>query len=491
MSADAPLHARSVVELSAALAGGECSAVELADAFLARIDAHGPALNAFVHVDADGARAAARASDERRAKGEARGPLDGLPLAHKDIFVTASMPTTCGSRMLEGYVSPFDAAVVERLAAAGAVTLGKANMDEFAMGSSNENSVRGPVANPWDADRVPGGSSGGSAALVAARLAPAATGTDTGGSIRQPAAFCGLTGIKPTYGRVSRWGMVAFASSLDQAGPLAATAEDCALLLAAMAGHDERDATSSALPVPDYAAALDTDIRGLRVGVPEEYFGDGLDDDVEAAVREALAELERAGAVPVPVSIPNQKHGIPAYYVVAPAEASSNLSRFDGVRFGHRAEGPADLTDLYERTRAEGFGPEVRRRILTGAYVLSAGYYDAFYAQAQRVRQLIANDFARAFADVDVIAGPTTPSVAFARGAKSDDPVAMYLNDLYTVSANLVGLPALSVPCGFSDGLPVGLQLIGRAFDEARLLNVAHRYQLATDHHSRTPEAFA
>ena len=491
MSTDAPLHARTVAELSSALAGGECSAVELADAFLERIDAHGPALNAFVHVDADGARAAARASDERRAAGQARGPLDGLPLAHKDIFVTTSMPTTCGSRMLEGYVSPFDAAVVERLAAAGAVTLGKANMDEFAMGSSNENSVRGPVANPWDADRVPGGSSGGSAALVAARLAPAATGTDTGGSIRQPAAFCGLTGIKPTYGRVSRWGMVAFASSLDQAGPLAATAEDCALLLGAMAGHDARDATSSALPVPDYVAALGTDVAGLRVGVPEEYFGDGLDDDVESAVREALSELERAGAVPVPVSIPNQKHGIPAYYVVAPAEASSNLSRFDGVRFGHRAEDPADLTDLYERTRAEGFGPEVRRRILTGAYVLSAGYYDAFYAQAQRVRQLIANDFARAFETVDVIAGPTTPSVAFARGAKSDDPVAMYLNDLYTVSANLVGLPALSVPCGFSGGLPVGLQLIGRAFDEARLLNVAHRYQLATDHHARVPEAYS
>ena len=490
MSDAAPLHARGVAALGRALESGECSALELAEAYLARIDAHGEALNAFVAVDPDGARAAARASDARRAAGHARGPLDGVPLAHKDIFCTASLPTTCGSRMLEGYVSPFDATVVERLAAAGAVTLGKANMDEFAMGSSNENSVHGPVANPWDTDRVPGGSSGGSAALVAARLAPAATGTDTGGSIRQPAAFCGLTGIKPTYGRVSRWGMVAFASSLDQAGPLAATAEDCALLLAAMAGHDPRDATSSELPVPDYARALDTDVAGLRVGVPEELFADGLDAGVEACVREALAELERAGATLVPVSLPNQRHGIAAYYVVAPAEASSNLSRFDGVRFGHRAERPADLRDLYERSRAEGFGPEVRRRILIGAYVLSAGYYDAFYRQAQQVRQLIANDFARAFESVDAIAGPTTPDVAFARGAKSEDPVAMYLNDLYTVTASLAGLPSMSVPCGFSDSMPVGLQLTGRAFDEGRLLSLAHRYQGRTDHHARLPEAF-
>ena len=488
---DAPLHARGVAGLGAALAAGECSALELADAFLDRIDAHGEALNAFVAVDPEGARAAARASDARRAAGEARGPLDGVPLAHKDIFCTTSMPTTCGSRMLEGYVSPFDATAVERLAAAGAVTLGKANMDEFAMGSSNETSAHGAVANPWDPGRVPGGSSGGSAALVAARLAPAATGTDTGGSIRQPAAFCGLTGIKPTYGRVSRWGMVAFASSLDQAGPLAASAEDCALLLGAMAGHDPRDATSSALPVPDYGAGLDAGVAGLRVGVPEEFFADGLDAGVEGRVREALAELERAGAALVPVSLPNQRHGIPAYYVVAPAEASSNLSRFDGVRFGHRAENPADLRDLYERSRAEGFGPEVRRRILIGAYVLSAGYYDAFYRRAQQVRRLLADDFARAFEDVDVIAGPTTPSVAFARGAKSEDPVAMYLNDLYTVAANLAGLPAMSVPCGFADGLPVGLQLIGRAFDEGRLLAVAHRYQRETDHHARLPEAYS
>ncbi len=487
---DAALHERTLVELSSALGAGECSALELADACLDRIETHDGILNAFVTVDAEGARAAARAADERRAKGESRGPLDGLPLAHKDIFCTRALPTTCGSRMLEGYVSPFDAAVVERLDAAGTVTLGKANMDEFAMGSSNENSVHGPVANPWDLERVPGGSSGGSAALVAARLAPAATGTDTGGSIRQPAAFCGLTGIKPTYGRVSRWGMVAFASSLDQAGPLAATAADCALLLGAMAGPDARDSTCSAREVPDYSAALDGDLEGLRVGVPEEYFADGLEPSIEGVVREALAELERAGAMLVPVSLPNQRHGIPAYYVVAPAEASSNLSRFDGVRFGHRAEGARDLTDLYERSRAEGFGPEVRRRILIGAYVLSAGYYDAFYVRAQRVRQLIADDFARAFERVDVVAGPTTPSVAFARGAKVDDPVAMYLNDLYTVSANLCGLPAISVPCGFAEGLPVGLQLIGRAFDEARLLNVAHRYQRETDHHRQRPEAF-
>ena len=486
MSAD--LHELTLAGQRRALGRGDCSAVELADAHLARIAALDPALHALLAVDADVASVAAREADRRLAEGgDAAGPLTGVPIVHKDIFCTTDLPTTCGSRMLEGYLSPFDATVVARLREAGTVLLGKANMDEFAMGSSNENSFYGPVANPWDPTRVPGGSSGGSAAAVAARLVPAATGTDTGGSIRQPAAFCGLTGLKPTYGRVSRYGMVAFASSLDQGGPLARTAEDCAHLLHAMAGHDPRDATSSAREVPDYAAALDRPFEGLRVGVPKEFFADGLDAVVGDSVHAALAELERLGATLVDVSLPNQKSGIPAYYVVAPAEASSNLSRFDGVRFGHRCEHPKDLEDLYERSRTEGFGPEVKRRILIGTYALSAGYYDAYYRKAMQVRRLISDDFERVFADVDVVAGPTTPSVAFARGAKVDDPVAMYLTDLYTVAANLCGLPAMSLPCGFADGLPIGLQLIGRAFDESRLLGLAHRFQQASDWHGQAP----
>ena len=504
------LHDMTLAAQSRALAAGEVSALELAEHHLARIEASNGALNALLAVDGERALEAARAADARRSgSGDAppAGPLTGVPIVHKDIFCTKDLPTTCGSRMLEGYRSPFDATVVARLRAAGTVLLGKANMDEFAMGSSNENSHFGPVANPWEPARVPGGSSGGSAAAVAARLVPAATGTDTGGSIRQPAAFCGLTGLKPTYGRVSRYGMIAFASSLDQGGPLARTAEDCALLLQAMAGHDPRDATSSAREVPDYAAAMKlvagggrasggsgggapsggAPLAGLRVGVPAEFFSDGLDAPVGDAVRAALAVLEGRGATLVEVSLPNQSHGIGAYYIVAPAEASSNLSRFDGVRFGHRCENPVSLEDLYERSRTEGFGAEVKRRILIGTYALSAGYYDAYYLKAMQVRRLISEDFERAFAEVDLIAGPTTPTTAFARGANTDDPVAMYLNDLYTVSANLCGLPALSLPCGFADGLPVGLQLIGRAFDEARLLGVAQVYQGESDWHERAP----
>ena len=497
------LHELTLAGQSRALAAGDVSAVELAEHHLARIESLNGSLNALLAIDGERALEAARAADARRSgsgsvSGEAlsAGPLNGVPIVHKDIFCTTDLPTTCGSRMLAGYRSPFEATVVARLREAGTVLLGKANMDEFAMGSSNENSHFGPVANPWDAARVPGGSSGGSAAAVAARLVPAATGTDTGGSIRQPAAFCGLTGLKPTYGRVSRYGMIAFASSLDQGGPLARTAGDCALLLQAMAGHDPRDATSSGREVPDYLAALGTfagagsggkALAGLRVGVPAEFFAAGLEAGVGDTVQTALGALEAQGATLVEVSLPNQAHGIGAYYVVAPAEASSNLSRFDGVRFGHRCENPESLEDLYERSRTEGFGAEVKRRILIGTYALSAGYYDAYYRKAMQVRRLISEDFERAFAEVDLIAGPTTPTTAFARGAKTDDPVAMYLNDLYTVSANLCGLPAMSLPCGFAGGLPVGLQLIGRAFDEARLLGVAHAYQGVTDWHERAP----
>lgn len=484
------MHDKTLAEQAALLASGDLNSSDLVEHYLQRIEQHGEALNAFLAVDADGARRAAAAADEQRKAGDA-GPLTGVPIAHKDIFCTTEMPTTCGSRMLQNFVSPYEATVVEKLRTAGLVTLGKANMDEFAMGSSNENSYYGPVANPWQEDRVPGGSSGGSAAIVAARLASAATGTDTGGSIRQPAAYCGITGIKPTYGRVSRYGMIAFASSLDQGGPMAQTAEDCALLLQAMAGHDIRDSTCSPSEVPDFSANLNANLKGLRIGVPQEYFAEGLDDDVARCVNEALAVLEAEGAILKPISLPNQGLCIPAYYVIAPAEASSNLSRFDGVRFGHRCENPQDIDDLYTRSRGEGFGPEVKRRILIGAYALSAGYYDAYYKKAQQVRQLVSDDFSNAFADVDVIAGPTTPTTAFARGAKSDDPVAMYLNDLFTVSANLSGLPALSAPCGFAEGLPVGLQLCAPADQEARLLNVAHRYQSVTDWHRQIPANFA
>ena len=480
------MHDKTLAEQATLLASGDITSADLTEHYLQRIEQYNKRLNAYLAIDAEAARRSAEDADKARQGGMA-GPLTGVPIAHKDIFCTTEMPTTCGSRMLENYVSPYNATVVDKLKAAGVVTLGKANMDEFAMGSSNENSYYGPVANPWQEDRVPGGSSGGSAAIVAARLASAATGTDTGGSIRQPAAYCGITGIKPTYGRVSRYGMVAFASSLDQAGPMAQTAEDCALLLQAMAGHDPRDSTSSPLAVPDFSAELNNDLKGLRIGIPEEYFAAGLDSAVGDRVNEALASMERAGAILKRIFLPNQGLCIPAYYIIAPAEASSNLSRFDGVRFGHRCDNPQDIDDLYTRSRGEGFGPEVKRRILMGAYALSAGYYDAYYKKAQQVRQLVSDDFTRAFAEVDVIAGPTTPTTAFARGAKSNDPIAMYLNDLFTVSANLSGLPALSAPCGFADGLPVGLQLCAPANHEARLLNVAHRYQGMSDWHRQLP----
>jgi aspartyl-tRNA(Asn)/glutamyl-tRNA(Gln) amidotransferase subunit A len=477
----------SLKDLSAALAERKVSAVELAGLFLDRIERLNPLLNAFVTTDREQTLAMARAADARRAQGES-GPLLGIPLAHKDIFCTQGWLTTCGSKMLANFVSPYDAHVVEKLKAAGMVTLGKLNMDEFAMGSSNETSHFGPVKNPWDVQRVPGGSSGGSAAAVAARLTPVATGTDTGGSIRQPAALCGLTGLKPTYGVVSRYGMIAFASSLDQGGPMAKSAEDCAWLLNAMAGFDERDSTSLDRPAEDYARGLDQPLAGLRIGLPKEFFGPGMDDDVRAAVEAALDEYRKLGATTVEVSLPNSGLSVPAYYVIAPAEASSNLSRFDGVRYGHRAAEYGDLMDMYCRSRAEGFGAEVKRRILIGTYVLSHGYYDAYYLQAQKIRRLIANDFTAAYQACDVIMGPTAPSVAFRFGEKSADPVQMYLSDIYTIAVNLAGLPGMSIPCGTGrDGMPVGLQLIGNWFDEARMLNVAHQYQGVTDWHTRMP----
>jgi aspartyl-tRNA(Asn)/glutamyl-tRNA(Gln) amidotransferase subunit A len=475
-------------QLSAALAAKQVSAVELANLFLERIERLNPQLNAFITLDREQTLAMARDADGRRAQGET-GPLLGIPLAHKDIFCARGWLTTCGSKMLANFVSPYDAHVVERLKAAGMVTLGKLNMDEFAMGSSNETSHFGPVKNPWDVQRVPGGSSGGSAAAVAARLTPVATGTDTGGSIRQPAALCGLTGLKPTYGVVSRYGMIAFASSLDQAGPMARSAEDCAWMLSAMAGFDERDSTSLERPAEDYARNLDQPLAGLRIGLPREFFGPGMDDDVRAAVESALDQYRKLGATTVEVGLPNSGLSVPAYYVIAPAEASSNLSRFDGVRYGHRAAEYADLADMYCRSRAEGFGAEVKRRILIGTYVLSHGYYDAYYLQAQKIRRLIANDFTEAYKACDVIMGPTAPSVAFRFGEKSADPVQMYLSDIYTIAVNLAGLPGMSIPCGTGrDGMPVGLQLIGNWFDEARMLNVAHQYQQATDWHLKTPD---
>ncbi len=484
------MHEMTVAQLAKGLSDGDFSSVELTRAFLERIGALDEHYNSFVTVDGDGALAAAGAADARRAAGNAA-DLTGIPLAHKDIFCSEGLRTSCGSRMLDNFVPPYDATVVSRLRERGAVILGKTNMDEFAMGSSNENSYYGVVHNPWNTDRVPGGSSGGSATAVAAGLAPAATGTDTGGSIRQPAAFCGITGLKPTYGRVSRLGMVAFASSLDQGGPMAKTAEDCAMLLAAMAGHDPLDSTSSDRPVDDYRGALDDDIAGLRIGLPREYFGEGLDGATGDCIRAALGELEAMGATLVDVSLPHSALTVPTYYIIAPAEASTNLSRYDGVRYGYRCEDPADLHDLYTRTREEGFGPEVKRRILVGTYALSAGYYDAYYKKAQQVRRLVRQDFLDCFDEVDLIAGPTTPGPAFAIGAKADDPVAMYLEDVYTLAVNLAGLPGLSMPAGFVDGLPVGLQLIGRHFEEARVLNVAHRFQQATDWHTRRPGATA
>ena len=479
----------SLCELSAALAAKKVSAAELATLFLDRIEKFNPALNAFITLDREKTLGQARLADEKLRVGAGATALTGIPLAYKDIFCTRGWRTSCGSKMLANFVSPYDAHVVEQLAAAGMVTLGKLNMDEFAMGSSNETSYFGPVRNPWDVSRVPGGSSGGSAAAVAARLAPAAMGTDTGGSIRQPAALCGLTGLKPTYGVVSRYGMIAFASSLDQAGPMAKSAEDCALLLNAMAGFDPRDSTSLERPTEDYGRDLEQPLAGLKIGLPQEFFGAGMDADVRAAVEAALAEYRKLGATTVEVRLPNSGLSVPAYYVIAPAEASSNLSRFDGVRYGYRAPEYDDLTEMYSRSRAQGFGAEVKRRILIGTYVLSHGYYDAYYLQAQKIRRLIAADFVEAFKQCDVIMGPTSPSVAFAFGAKSDDPVQMYLSDIYTISTNLAGLPGMSLPCGFGiGGMPVGLQIIGNWFGEAKMLNVAHQYQKASDWHTKMPE---
>jgi aspartyl-tRNA(Asn)/glutamyl-tRNA(Gln) amidotransferase subunit A len=484
------IHRSSMTQLAVGLRAKKFSSVELVRAYLARIEAGQPALNAFVSVTADQALAAAAAADRDLAAGRG-GPLAGVPIGHKDLFCTAGVRTTCGSRMLDNFVSPYDATVVAKLKTAGAVTLGKLNMDEFAMGSSNETSYYGPVRNPWNTDFVPGGSSGGSAAAVAARLVPGATATDTGGSIRQPAALCGITGIKPTYGRVSRYGMIAFASSLDQGGVLTTSAEDAALMLREMAGFDPKDSTSVDQPVPDYVAGLDAPLAGVKIGLIKEFVDEGLDRENEQRIREALEVLERLGASLREVSLPNLPLSVPVYYVVAPAECSSNLARYDGVRFGHRCKDPRDLQDLYRRSRGEGFGAEVKRRVMTGTYVLSAGYYDAYYLKAQRVRQLITADFKRAFGEVDVLVGPTSPTAAFRIGAKTADPITMYLNDIYTIGANLAGLPALSVPCGFVGGLPVGLQVVGPHFAEARILNVAHRYQLETDWHRQSPEGFA
>jgi len=494
------LHRLGVAELSGALAAGRVSSVEVTTQLLARLASH-QHLGAFLCTDPEQAVSRARAADARRARGESIGPLDGVPIAHKDIFVTTDFPSTAASKMLAGYRSPFDATVVARLKDAGTVTLGKLNCDEFAMGGSNENSAFGVVKNPWDPSRIPGGSSGGSAAAVAARLVPAATGTDTGGSVRQPASLTGVTGIKPTYGRCSRYGMIAFASSLDQAGPIARSAEDCALLLAAMSGFDERDATSAPQPVPDFAAALHTPregksaarpLQGLRIGLPREFFGAGVAGDVTQAVRAALAEYEALGASLVDVSLPRTELSIPVYYIIAPAEASSNLGRFDGVRYGHRAEQYTDLLDMYRKSRSEGFGPEVKRRIMIGTYVLSHGYYDAYYLQAQKLRRMIADDFQTAFQSCDVIAGPVAPTVARAIGSQND-PVAEYLTDIFTLPASLAGLPGMSVPAGFASsdrpaGLPVGLQLIGNYWQEAQLLHAAHAFQQATDFHLRLPE---
>ncbi|MCP5278892.1 MAG: Asp-tRNA(Asn)/Glu-tRNA(Gln) amidotransferase subunit GatA [Thiobacillus sp.] len=482
----------TIKQLADQLAAGKVSSVELCQDYLARIERLNPTLNAFVTVDRDKTLAEAASADALRASGQA-GPLTGVPIAHKDIFCTEGWLTTCGSMMLSNFVSPYDAHVIQQFKVAGMPSLGKTNMDEFAMGSSNETSFFGPVKNPWDLARVPGGSSGGSAACVAARMAPAATGTDTGGSIRQPAALTGITGLKPTYGVVSRYGMIAFASSLDQGGPMAQTAEDCGLLLNVMAGFDERDSTSLQREKEDYTRELTQTpatkpLAGLKIGLPREFFGEGLTGDTAKAVEEAIAQYRKLGAETVEVGLPNSRLSVAAYYVLAPAEASSNLSRFDGVRYGYRTPEYTDLLDMYEKSRAEGFGSEVKRRILIGTYVLSHGYYDAYYIQAQKLRRLIANDFSEAFKQCDVILGPTAPTTAFRLGEKSDDPVQMYLSDIYTIAVNLAGLPGMSLPCGFdSGGLPIGLQLIGNYFGEARMLNVAHQYQRATDWHARAP----
>lgn len=476
---------KTAAELSSALAAGAVSSVELTRAYLDRIEAHNPRLNAFITVAGERALAEAEVADRARAEGDTR-PLLGVPMAHKDIFCTEGLLTSCASKILHNFVAPYDATVVEKFSEAGAVMLGKTNMDEFAMGSSNETSYYGAVRNPWDTERVPGGSSGGSAAAVAAGLCAMATGTDTGGSIRQPAAFCGITGFKPSYGRVSRWGMIAFASSLDQGGTLTRTAEDAAMMMNVMAGLDEKDSTSIDRPVPDYCANLNEPLKGLRIGLPRQHFAEGLTAEVEDCVREGLRELEKLGAVLKDIDLPNPELSVSAYYVVAPAEASANLSRYDGVRYGYRCEDPVDLEDLYKRSRSEGFGEEVKRRILVGTYALSAGYYDAYYRKAQQIRRLIKNNFTESFEEVDVIVGPTSPHTAFRLGAKSD-PVAMYLEDIYTIAANLAGLPGISIPSGIAGGLPVGMHIVGPDFEEARLLNVAHQFQQQTDWHLRQP----
>jgi len=478
---------KTIKQIQQGLAQKKFSSVEITQQYLDRIETHNSSINCFITVTDELALQQAKIADAAIARGEAQA-LSGVPLAHKDIFCTDGIRTSCASKMLDNFIAPYDATVIERFKQDGAVMLGKTNMDEFAMGSSNENSYYGSVSNPWDFDRVPGGSSGGSAAAVAASLAPAATGTDTGGSIRQPAALCGISGIKPTYGRISRYGMIAFGSSLDQGGPLARSAEDCAILLQTMAGFDPRDSTSIEQPVPDYSEQLNADIRGIKIGLPQEYFAEGLDSDVAKVIDAAIGEYRKMGAEIVDIQLPNSNLSIPVYYIVATAECSSNLSRFDGVRFGHRCDNPADLENLYKRSRAEGFGDEVKRRIMIGTYALSAGYYDAYYLKAQQLRRLIKQDYDKAFEKVDVILCPVTPEVAFNKGAKTDDPVSMYLQDIYTLALNLAGLPGMSIPAGFSQGLPVGMQLIGNYFDEPRLLNVAHQFQQATDWHLKTAE---
>lgn len=480
---------KTLAQLSQELAEKKISSVELTQQFLNRISQYDQKLNSFITIATEEALKGAKKADELRQKGTGT-PLTGIPIAQKDIFCTKGIKTSCGSKMLDNFISPYDATVIQRFNNAGAVLLGKTNMDEFAMGSSNENSYYGPVKNPWDLERVPGGSSGGSAAAVAAYLAPAATGTDTGGSIRQPAALCGISGMKPTYGRVSRYGMIAFASSLDQGGPMAKTAEDLALLLNVMAGFDERDSTSVNEPVPDFTQRLNNSLEGLRIGLPKEFFSEGLDNQVAKTIHTAAKEYEKLGATLHEIQLPNTALSIPAYYVIAPAECSSNLARFDGVRYGYRCDGPKNLEDLYKRSRTEGFGAEVKRRILIGTYALSAGYYDAYYLKALKIRGLIRQDFINAFKKVDVILGPTSPTTAFKIAEKSDDPISMYLSDIYTIAVNLAGLPGMSIPAGFIKGLPVGMQLIGNLFDEARLLNIAHRYQTVTDWHTKTPEGF-
>jgi aspartyl-tRNA(Asn)/glutamyl-tRNA(Gln) amidotransferase subunit A len=483
------MHTKTIAELSALLQAGTISSEELAGIYLSRIKTIDPQLNSFITVTEEQALAAAKAADQQRQAGQAQA-LTGIPIAHKDIFCTLGVKTSNGAKMLDNFIAPYDATVVTRMQKAGMVMLGKTNMDDCAMGSSTENSYYGPVKSPWDLSVVPGGSSGGSAAAIAARLTPAATGTDTGGSIRQPAALCGITGIKPTYGRVSRYGMIAFASSLDQGGPMAQTAEDVALLLNTMAGFDEKDSTSIDRPVPDYTATLNDSLAGLRIGLPKEYFDEGLDPAIAELIETAAKEYEKLGASLHTISLSSTSLCVPAYYIIAPAECSANLSRFDGTRFGHRCDDPKDLTDLYKRSRAEGFGTEVKRRIMIGTYILSSGYYDSYYLQAQKVRRLISQDYQQAFQQVDVILGPTTPTTAFKLGEKTSDPVNMYLSDIYTIGVNLAGLPAMSLPAGFANKLPVGLQLTGNYFTEAKLLNIAHQYQQVTNWHKAMPEGF-